>query len=92
MLVDPAVVYANAARKRCLRVAEAIVNEIVIEPETPVRTGRLEHGYHARDDGGGAVVATNTPYWQDVEFGTRHTRAKPHVRPAIETVRARGVP
>lgn len=89
MLADPAVLYARPAQRRCMDICEEIVEVIRGEPETPVRTGELLSGYRAVRDGAGAAVINPVDYWHFVEFGTEYMKAEPHVRPAIETVRAR---
>jgi HK97 gp10 family phage protein len=89
MLADPAVLYAVSARRRCVDIAEQIVHHIQTSPVTPERTHALEMGYRAIARGTGAEVVTNVRYWAYVEFGTEDTRAQPHVRPAVEAVRAR---
>lgn len=92
MRADPAVLYAEPARRRCLAVAQAIVAEIQTAPATPEDTHTLEMGYRAVVEGTGAEIVTSVRYWRFVEFGTGKMRARPHVRPAIETIRQRGVP
>lgn len=91
MLVEPDVVYADSARRRCYQICEDIVTEIRREPETPVETGALRAGYHALTDPPGAVVVSTAEYWHYQEFGTHEMPANPHVRPAIEVVRARNL-
>lgn len=86
---DPAKVYRKQAQKACMDVAREIVAEIQRQPQTPERTGNLEHSYRAVEAGDGAEVVTDADYWRWVEFGTEDTPRRPHVRPAIERVRAR---
>lgn len=90
MEADPAVVYAKAAQRRCLQIAEEIVEVVRASPATPTGfTGKLRAGYRAVADGTGAAVVNDTYYWYMVEFGTKKMRAQPHLRPAIEVVRGR---
>lgn len=61
----------------------------------PVRTGRLQRSIAARPVerlGGGlkAGVRASAPYALWVEIGTRHTRPRPYLRPALGTVLALG--
>lgn len=91
MRADPAVIYARAARKRCLEICQEIVDEIRREPETPVETSRMKRGYRAVADGAGAAIVNPVDYWRYQEFGTEDMPANPHVRPAIEKVRRRHV-
>lgn len=92
MLVDPAVVYAHSAQNRCHTIAQAIVDEIRRSPLTPVETHRMEFGYHVVPSPPGAEIRSAVDYWIYQEFGTHEMAANPHVRPAIETIRQRGVP
>jgi HK97 gp10 family phage protein len=89
MFADPAEVYYASARKRCLDIAQEIVDEIQHGPETPVETGKMKAGYRAIYDDDGALIINPVDYWPYQEFGTEDTPAQPHVRPAIEKVRAR---
>lgn len=91
--MNPEKLYGRAAQDRCEVVADAVVAMIQVEAETPEDTHRLEHGYRVRRDGTGAEIYNDdAPYWIYQEFGTRTMRARPHVRPAVEYVRLRGVP
>lgn len=101
---DPEVMFADSARQACLDVAQYIVDEIQVNPETPALTGRMRAGYQAETEGNGAkVVQRDAPYWLYVEFGhwiiTRDKKThkktvhgwqheQQHVRPAIEVVRS----
>ncbi len=54
--------------------------------------GRLRGEIHVRPPKGGgpvwvAKVVSPTPYAKYVEFGTRHSRAQPYLRPALAQVR-----
>lgn len=100
---DLEAMFGAAARRECYEVAKDVVREIRMSPATPVDTGDLVSGYEAkRTPDGAEVVQTKAPYWADVEFGHRivvregdklvqkgYQEAQPHVRPAIEVVRAR---
>jgi HK97 gp10 family phage protein len=50
----------------------------------PVRTGRLRNGITGRTEETTAILTNDVPYAPHVEFGTRHTRAQPHMRPGME--------
>lgn len=90
MLADPAVIFATAAQKRCMEIAEEIVAIVRESPVTPTgATHQLRNGYRAVPEGAGAAIVTPVPYWHYVEFGTSKMAAEPHVRPAIEIVRRR---
>jgi hypothetical protein len=98
MRQKPEVLYAVPARRRCLKIAEAVVNRIRTH-NRPRRSGALIDSYHARTSGAGAEIYSDLQnpinYWRYIEFGTAKRRgadAQPHVRPAIEEVRAEGVP
>jgi len=87
---NPERLYGAAARRLCLEVAQEIVAVIEASPMTPERTGRMERGYRAvPTPDGAAVVNPDAFYWRFQEFGTQDMPANPHVRPAIEQVRAR---
>lgn len=82
----------RSAAKRCLEVTEDIVDEIRSNPMTPYRGDgppTLRESYYATPTGPGAAVRCAVDYWRFVEFGTRYMSAEPHVRPALELVRAR---
>jgi hypothetical protein len=97
-MIDPAVMFHDQAQRECRAVADAIVTEIKSSGLTPVDTGELIRGYHAEDTKDGAEVQTKVYYWKFVEYGHRivawgHDTGRfqppqPHVRPAIEFVRA----
>ena len=83
---------------RCRELAAELVAEIkrqaprrqpqYVEPGEP--GGLLEAGYDEVDIPEGAAIVNPVRYWQFVEFGTaEHGDAQPHVRTAIEAVRAR---
>lgn len=74
------------------KVAEAIVNEIRNNPETPVEQGYLRNSYRVEFDQARNryVVVAGVRYWKYVEFGTGRGPEQPHVRPAIDLIRARG--
>lgn len=58
-----------------------------VETEAP---GTLAGSFEVRDTERGAVIVTDVPYWQFVEFGTReHGPEQAYVRRALEVVRAR---
>ena len=79
------------------RVAKSIVREIrrILVPGYGYDTGLLRSGYgYVKTPYGYAIVQTrprrlNPPIWKYVEFGTRRMAARPHIRPAIETVKLR---
>lgn len=50
----------------------------------PVRTGRLRNGITGSAEETTALLTTEVPYAPFVEFGTRHSRAQPHMRPGME--------
>jgi HK97 gp10 family phage protein len=77
------------AADRAAHIAQEIVDEIAGDPETPTETGHLRRSYYVDRDGDTAVIKTTADYWRYVEFGTGHGEAQPHVRPAVEMVRAR---
>ena len=80
----------EAARQRARDIAQEICDEIATNPGTPELTGLLRYGYYVSEDANGdALVKSNVRYWQFVEFGSGHGDAQPHLRPAIEAVRAR---
>lgn len=53
----------------------------------PVDTGNLRNSitHSTEDEGHTVVIGTNVEYAPYVELGTSRTRAKPYLRPAIET-------
>lgn len=56
---------------------------------TPVDTGRLRSSIHLeapifRDSVVGVRVGTDVEYALPIEFGTRYTRARPFLRPALQ--------
>lgn len=83
----------QAAQRRCLTIAAEIVAEIAGNPHTPYDP-EPDGGVHLRDSysavatATGARIRTSAPYWHYVEFGTGHGEAQPHIRPAVEAVRA----
>jgi HK97 gp10 family phage protein len=50
----------------------------------PVLTGRLRNGIVGSAEETTAILSTEVFYAIYVEFGTRHSRAQPHMRPAVE--------
>lgn len=83
---------------QAMAVAQETVKETkrILRPGYGYRTGKLKRGYKAiKTPAGAAVVQTDParvgkrPIWSYVEFGTRKMRARPHIRPALEIVRAR---
>lgn len=90
----------RAGSGRARHLCELIVQEIQMNPDTPYDTRATTdtRGEHLRDsytvrkhpDGSGRwQVVTNRRYWRYVEFGTKeHGDAQPHIRPAVERVRA----
>lgn len=86
-------VLEEIALRHSRKVAQAIVDEIASNPNTPVELGFLRQSYGVEYDPRrrAHVVVSNVPYWKYVEFGTGHGPEQPHVRPAIEVVRAKGV-
>jgi hypothetical protein len=85
-----------AAQRRARQVAQDIVDEIATNPRTPEAAHgpgdqrvHLRNAYYvAVDNNGDALIKCRASYWVYVEFGTGHGRAQPHVRPAIDTIRA----
>jgi len=90
----------NAARLYAQYAAriEAAVNETAeavaadAQKRAPVLTGRLRAEVHAEPAAGGPVfvarVVSPTPYAKYQEFGTRHNRAQPYLRPALAAQRS----
>lgn len=79
-----------AAVRRCHRIAAEIAAEITgTAPQG--ETHRLRRSYYVdTHPAGRAVIRSRVDYWRYVEFGTHeHGDAQPHVRPAVEIVRAR---
>lgn len=70
----------NAAKLAALAEREA-------KSRAPVRTGRLRNGITGRvettKESTAAVLENEVPYAAFVEFGTRHNRAQPHMRPGF---------
>lgn len=85
----------EAAEREAFRIAEEIVAEIKLN--APVGTEakpehlRLRNSYYVERDPvtGDALIKSRRRYWVFVEYGTGHGPEQQHVRPAIETVRAR---
>lgn len=50
----------------------------------PVRTGRLRNGIKGSASEDTLILGTDVPYAVYVEFGTRYTRAQPHMRPGMQ--------
>lgn len=91
-MFDPEREFGAAAQRRCVDIAQAIVDEIRASPRTPELTGALERGYRAVSaGGGGAAVVTDVEYWMHQEYGTSRMPANPHVRPAVDAVRTRSL-
>lgn len=84
-----------AGDRRCHTIGQQICDHIRDSPTTPFDPDpdgvHLRTAYYVSDNppGEGSTVKTRAGYWKYVEFGTGHGRAQPHVRPAIEAVRAR---
>lgn len=91
----------EAGQRRAHQLAENVVEYIrVIAPvdnrarrETYNKGPHLKDSYYVRTDPetGDAVIKCQRRYWVYVEFGTRKrnfTDEQPHVRPAVEIVRA----
>jgi HK97 gp10 family phage protein len=57
----------------------------------PVRTGRLRNGITGRTEDTTAILSNDVPYAPMVEYGTRYTRAQPHMRPGMEAAIAQWV-
>lgn len=81
------------ALRRCRAIAQELADVINRSPLTPHADDgppSLRGAYYADDGGeGGAMLRCRVDYWHFVEFGTRYMAAQPHVRPAVEYVRAR---
>lgn len=74
------------AEQRAALLAQELRTEAV--KAAPVDTGRLRQSIGVKQIGRGHYrVGTNVKYAPFVEFGTRHTRAQPFMRPAAEKVR-----
>lgn len=79
------------------KVAKDILRQIrvILVPGYGYDTGLLRRSYgYIKTSEGYAIVQTaprrlNPPVWKFVEFGTKRMAARPHIRPAIETVKAR---
>lgn len=91
MIRLPEEVFAEVAQDRCLQLADEVVEYIANSPATPRgETGRLHLSYYAEETpDGGVVIRSDARYWLYVEYGTSVMAAQPHVRTAIEAVRAR---
>jgi HK97 gp10 family phage protein len=70
----------------------AALAEREAKSRAPVRTGRLRNGINGRvettDDSTAAILENQVPYAGFVEFGTRHNRAQPHMRPGFAAAEA----
>lgn len=77
------------AARRAQHIAQEIVDVIAGDPDTPTESGRLRRSYYVDRVGETSVIKTSAPYWRYVEFGTGHGEPQPHIRPAVELVRAR---
>jgi HK97 gp10 family phage protein len=64
--------------------AVADLAEFQAKSRAPVRTGRLRNGIEGRAEETTAILSNGVPYAPHVEYGTRHTRAQPHMRPGME--------
>ncbi|MFC4426206.1 HK97-gp10 family putative phage morphogenesis protein [Deinococcus navajonensis] len=74
------------AHRRAALMAQEIRTEAVLA--APVDTGRLRQSIGVQKVSDGHYrVGTNVVYAPFVEFGTRHNRAQPFLRPAFEKVR-----
>lgn len=79
------------------KVAKSVLREvrIILRPGYGYRTGKMRAGYKVvQTSAGAAIIQTNPqrlkpPIWKYVEFGTRKMRARAHIRPAMEIVKAR---
>lgn len=77
------------ARQRAALKAQEIRNEAV--QMAPVDSGRLRQSISVQQqDADTWRTGTNVEYSTMVEFGTRHQKAQPFMRPAVEKVRKRG--
>jgi Bacteriophage HK97-gp10, putative tail-component len=95
MKQDPRVVYRGYAQTLTREVAERVVEYIqhfapIDKRENAPHPGFLKSSYRVRElPDGSAEIYTTARYWKYVEFGTReHGDAQPHIRPALEWVRA----
>jgi len=85
------------ANEHAERVAKSVLREIrtILVPGYGYDTGLLRRSYKVvKTSAGYAIVQTaprrlKPPIWSFVEFGTRRMAARPHIRPAIETVKMR---
>jgi HK97 gp10 family phage protein len=62
----------------------AALAEREAKARAPVRTGKLRNGITGRHEDTTAILENGVEYAPHVEFGTRHTRAQPHMRPGME--------
>jgi hypothetical protein len=58
-----------------------------IQRRSPVLTGRLRRSYTYRAGDTYVEISTNVAYAPAQEFGSRHQRGTPHVRPGLEALR-----
>lgn len=101
-MIDIEAAFAEPARKECRRIGQAIVDEIRENPHTPYDPfdpgTHLRDSYHVVETARGADVRSTKSYWAYVEYGHRDVAwghnehrwipGQPHVRPAVEVVRA----
>ncbi len=84
----------RAANRRCAEICEEIIEHIEADPGAPHRTGALVGGYQTVPTEEGAEIVNPVFYWRFHEFGTHNDDGSvrlprnPHVRRAIEAVRA----
>ncbi len=92
----------RVGKKAAESVAKRILREIrlMLKPGYGYRTGKLSRGYRAIVTPAGAAIVQTDPdrgevpsgkgsIWSFVEFGTKRMAARPHIRPAMEIVKAR---
>lgn len=77
-------------RRACLAVANDLVDEI--QKRAPVDTGNLRDSYQIKEGNsaiGEVIVYTDVDYAPYQEFGTLFQPGTPHIRPALEIIKAK---
>ena len=65
----------------------SIIVQADAKRNAPVDTGNLRGSITREVKSDSAIVGTNVGYAEHVEYGTRHMKAQPYLRPAIDTNR-----
>jgi hypothetical protein len=88
-------VLLRVSHEECIKAANLLCQIIKSDPTGPYdrRPTRppgphLRDSYRAHISPEGAVVTTDKRYWLYVEYGIGRGPAQPHIRPAIEQIRA----